>query len=354
MRLNDKEIRRAFKELKVPASYDERMDALLESMDSEEEKSDRNKSKWLFRLVLCLLCAGIIISTMLLSIKAGILDDFKQTLMEFFGFDTQDAAEDAGVWSRPMDVESKPDLMVELKETVIDNHNIYLLVRIIAPPGVEFTEDVGFEYFGFCAGNNYDVNNLLGGSSDCRLLKTGEGKINEAEYVISMNFDEVLEDGDNVTCFVQNLAVNPYAEEPQRLVEGIWSLTFPFERTVAQSVRVEGNSEMVFTYIDTTAVVESIELSPLGMLLRADVSAFPYEMLSLSDTVIAIKLIYIDGHEQIIVSHNPEESFVQGGSTSFSEEGDKVIQQDNLEFEHILNIEGVVGFYIEDLYVPVN
>jgi len=358
MRADDKKIKQAFKELKIPVSYEERVDSLLESLkaDAAEERkpAPKRKGKYIFRTAVCFLCTCIMFFVMALHSDAGLLEELKRSLMDFFGFSTSQEAEEAGVSSRPVYVEGKKDLIVELKETVIGAHNIYLLVKITAPTDIAFAEDVGFEYFGFCTGENYDVNHLLGGSRDCQLLETGTGKINEALYVVSMTFDEEIKEGTPVTCFLQNLAVDPFADEPKQLVEGIWSLTFPFEKTVVESVTVEGEPDMTFPYIDGTALVEQIELTPMGIVVLLDVSDVTYDLMNVSDTTVAIELLYIDGSRRKIVSHNPEESFIQGGSISFNLEGDKVIQQQNLEFVEVLNIGEVVGIYIEDLYIPVN
>ncbi len=73
-----------------------------------------------------------------------------------------------------------------------------------------------------------------------------------------------------------------------------------------------------------------------------DVSSVDYELMNVSDTTVAIKLVYIDGSEKIIVSHTPDESFIQGGSISYSSEENKVIQQQNLEFTEVLNVADVI------------
>ncbi len=357
MRADDKSIKRAFKELKIPASYDERVSDLLASMEAEvpeEEKSaPKGKGKYIFRAAACLLCVCLMFSAVVLRSDAGFWENFKRTLVDFFGFGSDEEAEKAGVNSMQLYVQGKRDLIVEMQEVVIGPHNIYLLVKITAPTDVVFSENVGFEYFGFCTGENYDVNHLLGGSRDCKLLETGAGKPNEALYVVSMTFDGEVQEGTPVTCFLNNLSADPFADEPEQLVEGIWSLTFPFEQTVVESVVVEGKSDMTFPYIDGSAVVDSIELSPMGMVLTLDVSDVTYDLLGVSDTTVAIRFLYIDGSEKIIVSHTPDESFIQGGSISFDTEGDKVTEQQNLEFNEVLNIGEVLGIYIEDLYVPV-
>lgn len=370
MKVNDRQLKKAFKEFKTPASYDKKVDDVLEQLKAEaakeaNEKEPMKKSeskegrstrkgrmKWVFRAAVALLFIGILTSVIAVRSEANFLERFKRTLMDFFGMKYEDAA-DVGVKSRAKQVESKPDLMVELKEAVMDSHTIYLRVKITAPADIAFKKEIGFEYFGFCTGNNYDGNNLLGGSLDCRLMEVGGEKTNEAMYIVSIRFDEELKDGTPITCFLQNLAENPYSKEPKRLVEGMWSLAFSFEQTVVDALQINGGPEYKFSYIDGTAFVKNIELTPMGMVIQYDVSDVDYDLMNVSDTTIAVKLLYLDGHEQVIVSHNSGESFIQGGSTSYSNEGDKVFQQDNLEFAEILSIADVTGIYIEDVYISV-
>ena len=81
-------------------------------------------------------------------------------------------------------------------------------------------------------------------------------------------------------------------------------------------------------------------------------SNLTFELMNVSDTTVAIKLVFIDGSEKIIVSYNPDESFIQGGSISFSSK-EEATQQQKLEFTEVLNIGEAVGVYIEDVYLSV-
>lgn len=372
MKVNDNQLKKAFKEFKTPASYDKKVDDVLKQLKAEaakeeaanekeptkksepkEERSTRKgRMKWVFRVAVALLFIGILTSVIAVRSEANFLEQFKRTLMDFFGMKYEDAA-DVGVKSRAKQVESKSDLMTELKEVVIDSHTIYLRMKITAPTDVVFKKEIGFEYFGFCTGNNYDANNVLGGSLDCKLMEVGGEKSNEAMYIVSICFDKELEDGTPITCFFQNLAENPYSEERKRLVEGMWSLTFSFERTVVDALQIDGGPEYAFSYIDGTAFVKNIELTPMGMVIQYDISDVDYDLMNVSDTTIAVKLLYLDGHEQVIVSHDPGENFLQSAGTSYTNEGDKVFQQGTLEFAEILSIADVTGIYIEDVYISV-
>lgn len=236
----------------------------------------------------------------------------------------------------------------------MDSHSIYLLVQITAPPDIRFDEDILFDYFCFCRGTNYSVNQLLGGSLSCELLEVNEDIPNMATYVVSLVYDEVLEEGEEVTVCFEDLTRDPYSDDPELLIDGVWSVTFFYYPTVTDRIELEGTPEMVFPFLGTTADLLKLELSPFGILVYADVSNFPSDELGVSDTNIAIRLKMIDGSELVVVSHDPDiAGYTQGGSISFSEEGGRTFEQVNLEFTNMVNIAKVVGVYIEDLYIPV-
>ena len=163
-----------------------------------------------------------------------------------------------------------------------------------------------------------------------------------------------MEEGSEVTVCFQDLTKDPYSSDPELLIDGVWSLTFFYHPTVTDHVEVEGNPDMIFPFINTTAELLKLELSPFGILVYADVSRFPSDELGISDTNIAVRLKMIDGSELTVTSHDPaEQGYVQGGSISFSGEEDKTFEQMNLEFTNVINVEKVIGVYIEDLYVPL-
>lgn len=95
--------------------------------------------------------------------------------------------------------------------------------------------------------------------------------------------------------------------DPKLLINGVWSLTFRYNPTVTDHIEREGNADMIFPFINTTAQVKGIELSSFGILVCADVSNFPQDELGISDTTIAIRLKMIDGSELTVVSHDPEQ-----------------------------------------------
>ena len=209
MRADDKKIKRIFKELKVPVSSEERVDDLLASLKAEavqEEKPvPKRRAKYILRFAVCLLCICVMFSAMVLRSEAAFWAQFRQTLMNFFGFATEQEAGETGINSIPLHIDGKKDLFVELQEAVMDTHNIYLLVKITAPADIVFTENTGFDHFGFCEGANYDVNHLLSGSRDCKLLEVMEGMPNAGLYVVSVCFDHEIPESTPVTCFLKDL-----------------------------------------------------------------------------------------------------------------------------------------------------
>ena len=352
----EKKIKELSKDVNIPASYDEKVDEILKSIAQKEEKPKKKRNgKLIFRVAVCMIVViACLIFVDTFHVEANIFDVFKQTIMDFLGQGTQEDVRDLGVESNSVYVASKPDLMIELQETVIDSHSIYLLVRIIAPAGIEFAENISFDYFCFCKGENYNNDQLLSGARSCELLEVGEEKKNVATYIVSIVSDEELEEDGTVTVCFKDLEADPYSEDPQLLVEGLWSVTFPLERTITENITIEGNADMTFSYIDTPAVLVEIELTPSGMIVLSDVSNFPYDELGISDTRIDMKLEMLDGSELVIQSRNPqEEGFIQSGSRSFEERDGKSYQQDTVEFESMINISKISGIYIEDLYLSV-
>lgn len=353
----DRKIKELSKNMEVPVSYDEKVDKVLLDIMKKDAAllENRKSSRWLPRLAVCLLCIICAISLYTIDTHAHIFSFFKESILDFLGRgNEEDNIEDMGVGSEKQSVDSKLDLMMELQESVIDSHSIYLLVKMTAPPDIRFEENVLFDYFCFCKGTNYSSNQLIGGSISCELLEVSEDFPNIATYVVSLVFDEDLEEGSEVTVCFEDLTRDPYSSDPELMIDGVWSITFYYHQTVTDRIELEGTPDMVFPFINTTAELMRLELSPFGILVYADVSNFPSDELGISDTNIAIRLKMIDGSELTVVSHDPDIwGYVQGGSVSFSEDGDKTFEQVNLEFTNMINVGKVVGVYIEDLYVPI-
>lgn len=363
----DKELKKLSKHVKIPESYDRKVEETLEKLAEKKETSQKEKNlsekvfsqkngrrKGILQVVICALCIIFLLSLSIHDVRANIFDFFQHTLMDFLRQDLEEDTEDYGVESVDIHIESKPDLMMELQEAVMDSHNIYLLVKITAPTDIEFAENVTFDYYCFCEGQNYNNNQLLSGANSCELLEVSRERTNVATYIVNMVPEQDLEAGTEVTACFKDLTRDPYSDSPELLVEGMWSLTFPFEPTVTENISIEGNSDMIFPYNNTTATVERIEVTPLGMVVMTDISDFPSDEWGISDTSLSVRLKMIDGREEVILSHNLEdETFVQCSSRECSEENGKFYQKDIIEFPDMINMNMVTGIYIEDLYIPV-
>lgn len=328
------------------------------ALDEKEPPVHKNKKRsW--TKVICLIACLVLVSVLGLAIagggnvEAGFFEEFKKTIIDLLNLGEEESAK-LGIESEKTSIVSKQDLLIELKETIIDKQNIYLLVQVTAPVSVHFTENISFDYFAFCKGNNYNSDNLIGGATECRLIEVLESSDNKATYVVSLLSGEELEEDSNITACFRNLTKDPWGDDPEMLVEGMWSITFPVHDTVTDDITIEGTEDMEFSYINTTATVESLQITPLGMVMLVDVSNFPYEDLGISDTTIAVRFQMIDGSEPMVISHDWEEdTIVSGASSSFEEAAEGNYQRNDYEFSEPLDISKIVGIYIEDLYIPL-
>ncbi len=84
------------------------------------------------------------------------------------------------------------------------------------------------------------------------------------------------------------------------------------------------------------------------------VSIYSIHNCRIPDTTIELRLKMLDGEEMYVVSRSEEESTVQSGSTFCDIVGEKTIQKAVYEFAEPLDINKVVGIYIEDIFFPVN
>lgn len=350
----DKKIRELSRNVDFPKGYDKRIEDVLQDIPKEEGAYFRRK-RWLNKkkiaVAFCLICIVSVLGCSVMKANANIFETFKLTIMDILNIGEED--EELGVESKKEQIESKLDLKLEMQEVVTDNQGMYLLVKITAPPDITFSKEVGFDYFAFCEGENYNADKLIGGGRDCYLLETMEEKPNVATYVVSLTADMKELEGEYVTVYFKDLTLDPNGEN-QLLVEGMWSITFVSELTVKESVRIEGDSSMTFPFVNTTAAVEYIELTPLGITLLSDVSKVPFEDLGISDTTIAIRLKMIDGSEINIMPSDPEKEWiVDNGNIEYSQENGRSFQKDTYSFNEAIDITKVVGFYIQDIYVPV-
>lgn len=353
----DKKIKEISKNMEVPEEYSRRVEETLKNLPAEEEVHKENKrlsGKHMFRLAICLLFVIILFSVNVNNANANIFTVFKQTIMNFFHIEEGTSPEELGVGSKEEHIGSKPELFLELKETVVDSNSIYLLVKITASTDVVFAEDVTFDYLAFSDGSNFNTDTLLGGATSCSLLESSEEKTNEAIYVVSLSSDQKIEDGSEITVFFKDLMLDPYGDSREMLVEGIWSISFSADYTVTEEINIEGTADMIYPFLGEKAIINNIEITPLGMVLRSDVSAVPYDELGISDTSLRVRLKMLDGSEILLMSHDLEEEvMVSSSGISYESVDEKTYQSNKFEFGSMINIQQIVGVYIEELYVPV-
>lgn len=180
-----------------------------------------------FRIAVVVLALLVVVITVTdRTVDANIFGSFRQTIMDFLHTGEKGEGECKGVKSVEEQQLSKPDLMVELQELVIDKSNIYLLVKIIAPTNITFNEKIKFDYLVFVRGTNYDADQIIPGVVDCSLQKVNPGRENEATYVVRLSPEEEIEKGSMVTAYFKDLMADPDGSGREMLVEGMWSVPF--------------------------------------------------------------------------------------------------------------------------------
>lgn len=353
MKKLDKRIKDLSKGFQIPEEYNQRVEETLNSIPEDNISVPHIKKRAILVFACLLLLSGCLLFSRSEVVEASFLANFKETIMDFFGIGEEES-ETIGVESDKEDSVSKPDLMMELEEKVIDSHNIYAVVKITAPADINFAEDISFDYFAFCKGSNYNASNVLPGAKDCKLLEVLEGKNNVATYIVSISSDEKLKEESEMTIFLKDLMRDPYGDNPQMLVEGMWSVNLTVEYTVSEEVKIKGTSEMTYPFMNTTASLSKLKLTPLGLTIVSDISNAPYDELGVSDTTIAVRLKMIDGSEKVVRSHDMEERTIVGSaSTAFSSQKKKTYMTDTYQFEKTLNTSKVMGIYLEDYYVSL-
>ena len=354
----DKKIRELSKDMKIPDTYNQRVEEVLKSISEPEIVSPKKQFgnyKIIVGLAVFVVCFACLFSVGKDDVGAGLLGEFKTTILNILNV-TKEEQEDLGVESNKTNVVSKPDLLIELKETVIGKQNIYALVQVTAPTDIVFSEKIGFEYYRFCRGDNYSSNQVISGPLNCDLIEVMEGHPNKAIYLISVFTDFELTEGENVTACFQNLTLNPLGEQPELLIEGMWSNTFPVSYTVVDEILLENLKGKAFSYLNETAYVEKIQITPLGMQIRSDVRNVPLAETAYADTELEIRLKMIDGSEQFVFSEDYEKAddlLTEMSSISYEGEQGTEYQQNDFEFKEVQDISKIIGVYIEDLYIPV-
>lgn len=353
----DKKLKELSKNMEVPLEYQKRVEETLNHLPAREEHQIHKRhlpGKYMVRLAICIVFLVALFSVNVTRADANIFTIFKQTIMDFFHIEQGVSPEELGVGSKKEHKGSKADLFLELQETVVDSHSIYLLVKITASSNVDFGENITFDYLAFCNGGNYNTDTLIGGATSCSLLERSEEKANEAIYVVSLSSNEQIQDGSQVTAFFKDFMIDPYGDSREMLVEGMWSLSFSADYTVTEEISIEGTADMTYPFLGKQAILNSIEITPLGMVMKSDVSAVPYDALGISDTSLRVVLKMLDGREILLMSHDLEEEvMVSSSSISYESIEEKTYQSNKFEFESMVNTGQIQGVYIEDLYVPV-
>lgn len=353
----DKEVKRLSKEFQVPETYHEKVDEILEQIQEDRVTAPRKKPIVKVAAViaaLCFLITGYLFFSSAKVAEASFLESFKQTILDFFGMGEEESRE-IGIESEKEDAVSKPDLMMELQEVVMDTQNIYAVVKITAPPDVEFKEGMTFDYFGFCEGTNYNASAVIPGSRECSLLEVMKNKSNVATFVVNAGTDMQVEEGKEVTVFFKDLLDGPqYEDDTKVLVEGIWSFSFTASYTNSKEITVEGTDDMQFSFSYAKANIKKIKLLPLGLTLVSDVSAVDADTRNTTDTRFVIRLKMIDGSEIMVDSPDPEEDcLINGGSVGWYDKNGHSYQKYVGQFKKAIDIDQVLGIYIADYYVSL-
>lgn len=352
----DKKIKKLSRELQVPETYHEKVDEVLEKI--EEKNVVVSKKKSVIKVVvvmaaLCLMITGFLSFSSPDVAEASFFDTFRESIFDFLGIGEEDSQQ-MGIESKKEEAVSKPDLMIELQEVVMDTQNIYAVVKVTAPADVELKEGMTFDYFGFCQGANYNASKLVSGARECTLLETLREKKNVATFVVNISTDKQIKEGKEVTVFFKDLIAGPYEDTPQILVEGLWSLTFTSSYTNSEDITIKGTEDMKYSFQNTTAAIKSIKLLPSGMTVVSDVSNVPVDTLHTSDTRLTIRVKMLDGSEKTVDSpEEGEKTLVNNSSITEYEKKGKIYNKYVCQLEKAIDIRQVLGIYVEDCYVPL-
>lgn len=350
----DRNIKKAAKNFKVPESYEKRVEETIQSLSEDDVSFPCERPKKSYKGMLVFVCACLICMVLFSTAEvtqAGFLEMFRETIIDFLGIETKES-KSMGIESRKDNAVSKPDLMIELQEKVIDSQNIYLIVKVTAPADIVFRDEIGFDYFAFSEGTNYNSEYLLPGARDCQLLEVLKGKSNIATYIVNLSSTQELQEGMEVTAFFKDLVDDPLSEHPNVLVEGMWSVTFVVEPTVSEVIQIKGTPGMTYTFLDTPAKLEKLQLTPLGLTFVADISEVDHEQLGFADTSMVIRLKMIDNSELTVSSHDMEAYTITNSSSySFEETDANIWITATYQFDTPISVAQVSGVYLEDYYL---
>lgn len=328
------------------------------------DENKRKKRNQLLVLVLVISLATVAFSSRDTIAHMKVFVEFKESLKSFFGLQkevsNQDDSDTQGILVDSIEeyIEtdysvSKPDILIELNEKIIDSQGIYLLVKVTAPSDIKFDESIGFDYVAFCEGDNYNADKLISGAKDCSLLEVSQIKDNVATYVCKIVPDIKISDGQNITISFKNLVRDPN-EDAQVLVEGMWSVNFSADYTIKKVITNEETQNVSINYMGDKAVVESYEITPAGMKLVIDASNIPYDDFAVNDTNCSLVLRLIDGTKIDLYSvQNGWAQIIDSSSDYLDIIDNKTIMTKNYSFKQLVDINKIIGFYVEDEYIEV-
>lgn len=352
----DRSIRKMAKKFQPPGSYCQKVDDLLDQIGEDRVPVPKRRpfaKAALLMMAVCLMTSCFFLLSDTKPAEASILESFKQTILDFLGIDETEA-EQTGIGSEKKAAVSKPDLLMELGEVVMDTQSIYAVVKITAPPGMEFKPGMTFDYFGFCEGTNYNAPGLVPGATECTLLDVLPGKKNVGLFVASIGTTSQLAEGTEAVIFFKDLISGPYTDTPDVLVEGMWSLPFTASLTSSKKLVVKGTKSMKFPFAGKKATVKKLRLEPLGLTLVSDVTGTSLETLYTTDTRFPVRLKMIDGSELLLDSPDPEaQTLVKSSSVKPYEKKGRLYQKYVWQFGKALDIDRVLGIYLADYYIPM-
>lgn len=353
----DKKVKRLSKEFQVPETYHEKVDGILGRLREDRVAAPRKKpfvKAAAIVAALCFLITGYLCFSGAKVTEAGFLETFKQTILDFFGM-SEDESQNIGVESKQEEAVSKPDLMMELQEVVMDTQNIYAVVKITAPPEIEFKEGMTFDYFGFCEGTNYNESSVIPGARGCTLLEVMKNRSNVATFVVDVSTDVQIQEGKEVTVFFNDMLNGPqYEDDTEVLIEGMWSFSFTAVYTNSKKITVEGTEEMQYSFSYSKADIKKIKLLPLGLTVVSDVSRVDAETRNTTDTRVVIRLKMIDGSEIIVDSPDIDDKcLVDSSSITNDEKNGHSYEKYVGQFKKAIDIDQVLGIYIADYYVSL-
>ena len=124
------------------------------------------------------------------------------------------------------------------------------------------------------------------------------------------------------------------------------------EPTVSEAIQIEGTPDMTYAFLDTTAKLEKLSLTPLGLTVVSDISEMDPEQLGFADLSTDIRFKQIDGRELVVSSHDTEAYTITGSSSYYFEQPDgKILLTSTYQFQAPISLAQVSGIYLEDYYL---